>query len=893
MSITERYNIERKSGGTHMFTNISDHAIIIAPSYLHNQIRASLLSDKNGMVLIQLLSLSTFLNKHTMKKDISNYQRLFTFYHRMSELRSTLKIFHKTCCSPTFLMQCNQMIDDMKLFHITPDQLPENTLSQIELKSIVHILYDIPSASDITINALENIAKKGVNNLYIYDSYYTYNEQHALKQLSLQKLTCINSMPTKRHFYTAVNKRQEIEAIAQYIIRQDLKAEDINITICDSTYKPLIKQLFERYEIPYTLLKQSKSNIITKRYVCFLTYLLEATNEHLISLLDTNVFDIPHLQELKSYMQIFQCEINDNFQHVKDIHHDFEIIDNRELEQLNHLEQLAGIAQAELLPILHDLNATNSIKKALIYIDKIVSSNSREENRGILKKIRTICEECLPDLIDNEAIKMLIYFIDQLQDNTQSSEYQGVLIHDLKNSHLQRKYLFIMGATQKNYPAFATNNGIFDEEYISLIPNYPTLEQRYEHHQQCMEKELANCEEIIISYPSGTYEGKTNEAALEIEEFTKCKAKPIPLLINYEPITMQYKLEAKTAQELFLKDQKLRGSISAFERYVRCPFSYFLRYGLHVKEPYTHGFNEAKIGTLAHYAMEQLVVNYGKQYAEVSIEKVASLLEKEIKGILSVYPNFEDTIAITKQRLLYNIEQNLKHLKEQEEHSHFQPIRTEYEFFLQTFADLDLEISLHGFIDRIDEGDGFLQILDYKSSAKSLVETNVFSALQLQLVTYALIAKKDFQKRVMGAYYISLKNENIQCTAGKMRRRPIEYITFDKQDYKDNVKAAHRLQGWNFEQGIEAIDDDGSHIVGVSQKSDGTIQARKTYDLDKLEEHFNTMFSHIAKSIKSGEINCVPNEDACLYCKYHEICRFKGFPAKKELLCEIDDSIYK
>ena len=73
-------------------------------------------------------------------------------------------------------------------------------------------------------------------------------------------------IPHERKFYHAVNKRQEIEGCAQYILRHEMKAEDVAITLADTSYIPLLEQIFTRYHIPYTnLVAFAARRIIVKR----------------------------------------------------------------------------------------------------------------------------------------------------------------------------------------------------------------------------------------------------------------------------------------------------------------------------------------------------------------------------------------------------------------------------------------------------------------------------------------------------------------------------------------------------------------------------------------------------------------------------------------------------
>lgn len=259
----------------------------------------------------------------------------------------------------------------------------------------------------------------------------------------------------------------------------------------------------------------------------------------------------------------------------------------------------------------------------------------------------------------------------------------------------------------------------------------------------------------------------------------------------------------------------------------------------------------------------------------------------------AIYPSFQVQIDIIKKRMKHSIMKNLAYLNDMEEHSHLAPFKSEYEFWWELPLKEEIKIRLHGFIDRIDASSGYARIIDYKSSRKALTEKDVFAGLQLQLLTYALLVEQDFQKTMLGAYYFSMKNENIAIAAGKMTRRPVAYVPFGKDDYDEQQKASKKLRGWTMEKDVDIIDDDATHIYGIRQNKDGEIKARNTYALDVIKEHFFTIYQSIGSRLLQGDIDCTPTSDACMFCPYADICRFKGYPRVVEPIVEVDDTIYK
>ena len=215
------------------------------------------------------------------------------------------------------------------------------------------------------------------------------------------------------------------------------------------------------------------------------------------------------------------------------------------------------------------------------------------------------------------------------------------------------------------------------------------------------------------------------EAALEIEDYVqKQHANPkagsvaYPLYSSYEPVSTNITLSPEMAQALFVKDKMIRGSISALERYVKCPFSYFLRYGLSLREPMKVGFPDSYAGTLAHYLLETFTGKYGKAYTKVAEEKIEEVLMKEIRIMQDVFPSLEKKLENVAQRILTSMTQTLGLLDDFEQHSILSPYLREKEFHYSIPLGDDISLALKGYIDRIDASDEFLCILDYKSSAK-------------------------------------------------------------------------------------------------------------------------------------------------------------------------------
>lgn len=871
-------------------------SIVVAPSYLHPFLRQQLLQQTNGVFGITLHSATTLQMKYATKETIQEHSLLFLYRSTIKHILSSLTIYQKTALSSVFLKACIQFIEDIKLYDITPDMLPTNTKAQQELQYIVQTLFSIETNADILKEARQYMKELDFSHVYIYDAFTTMEEEAFFQFLcenGAHRLQGTYEVEDKQ-FYHAVNKRQEIEACAQYIIQQNLDADDIHITLADPSYSSILSQIFQRYEIPFTLLSDRHASILVKRCIALFTYYLEKDIDSLLACIDCKAFPQYELRTLSNYLEIFPGNITEPFVHLQSLKHNSHIVNLTDIEKLQKLQLTAENIRHEYLPMFLSITHPNSYEALCTTIFQLLEQGLQNQTSelSMYTKLQSIIEDVFSYIQDDEDIRFLLPMLDTLTQSGSLKQLHGAIVTNLTQSTTPRPYQFILGATQKNYPAFSFKKGIFDESYYAYL-SYPKMEDRYAFYITQVEKQLHSSNHVIISYPLGTYEGKAQEAALEIEQFMNTSSIAYPLQTAYEQPLSQTSISPIMAEQLFLHEGRIKGSISSLERYIRCPYAYFLRYGLSLREPMKIGFDNSYMGTLSHFILETLVDQLGKDYTKACEETIEQYVSKEIQALQEVFPNIQDRLASLQTRISTSLIQTLQRLDETQAHSHLQPWKQEEEFTFDIPVEKDITLSLHGFIDRIDADGSIACILDYKSSAKTLSETKVFAALQLQLLTYAIVVKKMHQKEILGAYYISLKNENIVQEAGKLsRRKPVTYTPIGKDEMEELRKKAHRMSGWSMHPSLEIIDDDATHITGLRMNKDGLVTTSKLYNIEKLEEHFIIMYQKIAKRILQGNFSCTPSEDACLFCNYHEICRFKGLWTQKEALVEVDDTIY-
>ena len=104
---------------------------------------------------------------------------------------------------------------------------------------------------------------------------------------------------------------------------------------------------------------------------------------------------------------------------------------------------------------------------------------------------------------------------------------------------------------------------------------------------------------------------------------------------------------------------------------------------------------------------------------------------------------------------------------------------------------------------------------------------------------------------------------------------------------------SNRLQGWIFDENVEIMDDDATHVTGLKNTKSKGIYASNVFKIDEISDCIQDMMKMIALNILSGDIRLEPNESACLFCKYRPICRFNGSYTEKKQLVELPPCMRK
>lgn len=838
--------------------------------------------DRRQEVLHKLFEMSQSKVIHT---NITSYRNLFhakdeenegVFLLRCKKIfeKEKLKIYKKMIVYPEFIQEIVSFARECALWGIAPSTLPTDTDAEKELKKLVELVPVKKLKENAYYNqyneVLQNVLQQ--NDVMIVPSfekeYFFYQFQ---KELLSKKTNAIPSIfkpeiPSVKELRYAATTRIEIESCAQEIVSEPKKS--YNIVLCDyENQYPVLKQIFQRYKIPFTAKRNNTFLKMPKAFRCLTQFALYKDVNHFMDCLINQAFSKECPQDVIAFYSdtltsdettgeiLFPKQIKNNMQEYK-----------REILAYNQTQAKATAYLKSIKKEYQLLIGGNSPQEDLKNAYEVWSKNpllQNEEEFEVAKKIRALLVDVLDEI---QTLEDAEFFIQSLRNpvvEVDMKQYDSCIVTDLSHPVDVRDVTYVLGSNAKNYPNVPKQKGLFDETYLKKVKGYPSFEDRYKAHMEQIEWVFNCSKKLVFSYITTDYQGREVIPSYQVKSRMP---EAVPWSIQeqkpFQP--KDHRIDASLAEELFTaKDQKIHGSISSIEKYFYCPYCYFLKSGLKLKEIQSLEYSSATIGSIGHAYYEEMTSQHGKKYADYVTEKnIEKTLKPHFDLMVEMYPPTKWMNTYTKERLKEEIVHMSIFLREMENDNAFIPVASEYEYTSDMFPHL----ALNGKIDRIDETDHYFRIIDYKSSKHKLEQKNIKAGIQLQLLTYLLVYEQICKKQPEGAYYISFKqNESAKTEAGKYGHTKGE-IQPQTPDYFNAVaNNARRLKGWKL------MDN-----MGTYQDFKKYHDAATVHDKALIEQCLNELYEYFVDHLLSGDIELKPVEGACTYCKYKAICRLRG-----------------
>ncbi len=295
-------------------------------------------------------------------------------------------------------------------------------------------------------------------------------------------------------------------------------------------------------------------------------------------------------------------------------------------------------------------------------------------------------------------------------------------------------------------------------------------------------------------------------------------------------------------------------SPTLLERYFGCPYQSFAERALKMRARDEGAMPDTDAGSFVHAVLESVA----DKLNEITDETVCRETARSEAAALLQSPKFAQ-LSDTGEgmyaggRLIYECEEAAAATFRQLKGSAFRVAQTEGKIELP-------ELRLRGKADRIDEAEGYVRVIDYKTGAIDDKPLAYYTGRKLQLQLYLLAAAR--QKKAAGAFYFPAQESFAKDGEVKYRMQGYfsssdEVVAYMDSTREEGKKSEFFEGGGRTEKGMpqEEFDDFLSYSLLVSKKAEDEMRA--------------------------GNIAPSPYGETCSYCKFKGMCAFTGAPRRE------------
>ncbi|WP_296702200.1 PD-(D/E)XK nuclease family protein, partial [Algoriphagus sp.] len=437
----------------------------------------------------------------------------------------------------------------------------------------------------------------------------------------------------------------------------------------------------------------------------------------------------------------------------------------------------------------------------------------------------------------------------------------------LESRNLDFKRVIICNMNEDSFPPSAGLNSMIPFN-IRKAFGLPVQEQNDSIYAYTFYRLLHSAEEVHMIYTTASDQGKAGEKSRYIQQMgvelgREMEEEVVFIPIDQkssEAITIQKDGEVLGLLDKYLIDEngqsKTSFSPSALSVFLDCRLKFYLQYlaNIQEKQEVSEEIDAAVFGNLAHLSMEILYQDFAKRkkrnlleksdFEELSKAWVFPAIEKAIRQFYHLEGE-ADTKLNGQMAIARDVLQKYLHqiLKIDEASTPFKLISLEKE--KRYTAGLSIEtsegeqtVSLKGIIDRVDEHNGSVRLIDYKSGQDNKTFPDVNSLFDRE--------HKTRNKAVMQTMFYGL----IYQETNPQNTLPLKPAIFNLRE----------MFG----------DDFNPYLQFKLPRKEGAV----VNDYRQFEEEYKTGLKALLEDIYNPEIPFDQTEDVkkCEYCPYREIC---------------------
>lgn len=548
-----------------------------------------------------------------------------------------------------------------------------------------------------------------------------------------------------------------------------------------------------------------------------------------------------------------------------------------------------------ILNILESTDITQSVQDWSDNLSKEMSDNKYKDYFLILKDF--------DELMSSEEFKDFFISTCQLDRSEcfyNDDQVQVVSIDKVKSD--RKKHIFILGMNETVLPSRFKDTGLLLDEDIELLrknhipTSFTSLELLGMHQNDILKAIQCPYERIVFSYAYTTQLSETLLSSSLYNQLNKMYDLK-PLKENkYLPLD-EYYLNGGRMKEKEILNQNITNyietqnqplsinkeiikklyspvlSVSQIETYNKCPFLYFIQYGLGVYPLKEEKLLPNELGSLVHYILS---INMKKDKSINDLVQHYLSKNQDLKE--KIYSSSINQYFI--EQLSKDLEITLKVLHQMMDISLFKIYSEE-----EKVEDRIKDINFKGFVDRMDVYDHYLSIIDYKSSAKDIDLSLAIQGFNIQMLLYLKMMTKKYDSDPGAVLYFNTKR---RIMSGKG--------SISENINEDDFYGLYKYGGYVIDDNtdvIQAIDpsmNTRSNLVNVNYVKSrgeykGHIMSTDTLNqlMEMIEEHIYELYTYMINgnieiAPKGSDDNNIHQKvNPCRYCHYHSVCHFDVF----------------
>lgn len=359
-------------------------------------------------------------------------------------------------------------------------------------------------------------------------------------------------------------------------------------------------------------------------------------------------------------------------------------------------------------------------------------------------------------------------------------------------------------------------------------------------------------------------------------------------------------LDKIKSQRLFKIDNQGNAvlSPSKIETYAKCPFDYFIKYGLSPREVRIFEMANREIGDVYHECLMRVssYLSANNMWGSIERDEIKEIVRNSLIAIAENYRdgllNYGPEEEYRRKRIEETCESSIWALVEQIRKGDVSSSRYEAGFGKgRPMPPIEIKVKdsfgkentvfVEGKIDRIDYlKSGEVKIIDYKSSNLDISENMIKAGYRLQLMLYIQGACMG-EKEPAGVFYFHIHNPRY---SGNLRT---------PETIEEDLKKSFKMKGItvNDREIIKNIAGDfekTSDVISIKYGKEGLMGNSECLllskeDFSKLQDEVSKKVSELITNMQEGKININPmliygkssiKFNACDYCDNKGICRF-------------------